>query len=77
MPVDAHRRATGAAQKLPANADQLIEDMNLRMALMVFTYDIPRELCFAMDETFAKHQPAAISTYNKKAAPRVRLTPTY
>ncbi|KAJ9530498.1 hypothetical protein QJQ45_012468, partial [Haematococcus lacustris] len=56
------RRSTGDSQHLPINFTQLVEDMNLRAALIVYAKRIPPELFYSMDETFVFFAPMAGST---------------
>ncbi|KAJ9527130.1 hypothetical protein QJQ45_025180, partial [Haematococcus lacustris] len=56
------RRSTGDSQHLPVNYTQLVEDMDLRAALIVYAKRIPPELFYSMDETFVFFAPMAGST---------------
>ena len=51
------RRGTTAAQKLPVNWSEQVNDMTKRLAIRVYEGRIPRELLFSMDETFCYFVP--------------------
>lgn len=51
------RKATTAAQKVPANWKQQVLDMTKRLAITVHEGNIPRQLLFSMDETFCFFVP--------------------
>ena len=51
------RKATTAAQKLPKNWAEQVENMNKRLSILVYDGKIPRELMFSMDETFCFFVP--------------------
>lgn len=51
------RKATTAAQKVPNNWQQLVDDMVKRLAVVVYEGKIPQELMFSMDETFCYFVP--------------------
>ncbi|KAJ9509508.1 hypothetical protein QJQ45_001946 [Haematococcus lacustris] len=56
------RKGTGDSQHLPANYQSLVDDMNMRAALLVFAKGVPPELFYSMDETFVFFAPMAGST---------------
>ncbi|KAJ9511411.1 hypothetical protein QJQ45_029919 [Haematococcus lacustris] len=56
------RKGTGDSQHLPANWQRLVDDMNMRAALLVFAKGVPPELFYSMDETFVFFAPMAGST---------------
>lgn len=51
------RKATTAAQKVPANWKTEVLNMTKRLAIHVYQGRIPRELLFSMDETFSYFVP--------------------
>lgn len=51
------RKDTEAAQKLPDNFEQLIEDAFLHLAYLIARYNIPRQRVFMADETFLYYSP--------------------
>lgn len=67
------RRGTGAAQTLPENYKDLIEDMFMRLAINVATKNIPMDFTYCMDETFALHTPCAASTLEEKGTRHVNI----
>ena len=48
---------TGVAQKLPKDADKLVEDMNKRIACLSFFYRVTEDFTYSMDETFVWFMP--------------------
>lgn len=65
------RKATTAAQKVPQNWQQLVLDMNKRLACIVFEGAIPPSLLFSMDETFSFFVPMGHSTTLAERGSRV------
>lgn len=69
------RKSTTAAQKVPANWEQQVEDMIKRLAVTVFEGDIPKELLFSMDETFCFFVPMGHATTLHERGAKVRQVP--
>lgn len=66
------RKSTTAAQKVPANWEELVHDMNRRLAVTVFEGAIPKELLFSMDETFCFFVPMGHATTLHERGAKVR-----
>ncbi|KAJ7470874.1 hypothetical protein FB451DRAFT_950152, partial [Mycena latifolia] len=65
------RRATKAAQKLPANHQKLIDDAFLREASIIRDYAVPAALRVNTDQTQLVYQQGCDSTWNKRGAKQV------
>ena len=52
-----YRHATSAAQKLPSNHSQLVDDALCRLSIRMDRFKIPPERVFMMDETFVFYTP--------------------
>lgn len=65
------RRATKAAQKLPANHAKLIDDAFLREAHIIRDYGVPAALRVNTDQTQLVYQQGCESTWNKTGAKQV------
>ncbi|KAJ7753856.1 hypothetical protein B0H16DRAFT_1886880 [Mycena metata] len=65
------RRATKAAQKLPANHEQVLEEAFLREAYVIRDYDIPAALRVNTDQTQLVYQQGSGSTWNQRGAKQV------
>ncbi|KAJ3984384.1 hypothetical protein F5890DRAFT_1397726, partial [Lentinula detonsa] len=60
------RTATRAAQKLPENVDEILEEAFLREAYCICNYNIPAELRVNTDQTQTIYQPGTNVTWNQK-----------
>jgi len=67
------RKATTAAQKLPKNWAEQVENMNKRLSILVYDGKIPRELMFSMDETFCFFVPMGNSYTLAERGSKVRF----
>ncbi|KAJ7472583.1 hypothetical protein FB451DRAFT_990422, partial [Mycena latifolia] len=65
------RRATKAAQKLPANHQKLIDDAFLREASIIRDYAVPAALRVNTDQTQLVYQQGCDSTWNKRGTKQV------
>jgi hypothetical protein len=68
------RASTSSAQSTPADANQKIEDMLLRIAYLCRAHSIPSERLFMADETFAHLSPDSRFTFAPEGAKEVRVT---
>lgn len=67
------RMATRAAQKLPANYEQILEEAFLREAWAIRDFNIPAELRVNTDQTQTVYQQGTHTTWNKKAEDQVNV----
>jgi hypothetical protein len=65
------RRSTRAAQKLPANHEQILSDSFLRQACIIRDHAIPAELRANTDQTQTVYQMGNKTTWNPKGAKQV------
>lgn len=65
------RCATRAAQKLPANYEQILSDSFLRQAFIIRDHGIPAPLRVNTDQTQMHYQMGGKRTWNKKGAKQV------
>jgi hypothetical protein len=65
------RQATRAAQKIPANADDLLYNSILRQAFSIRNYNIPAALRINSDQTQVVLQQGAKVTWNERGAKQV------
>ena len=69
-----NRAGTTAAQKLPDDHKDQVEDMCKRIAILVALYDVPRELFYAMDETFFFVPMGGAHTFDEEGKKGVAIT---
>ncbi|KAJ7304728.1 hypothetical protein DFH08DRAFT_639352, partial [Mycena albidolilacea] len=65
------RRATKAAQKLPAHYEKILDDAFLREAYVIRDYAIPAALRVNTDQTQLVYQQGSSSTWNERGAKQV------
>lgn len=65
------RRATKAAQKLPANYEKLLEEAFFREAHVIRDYAVPAALRVNTDQTQLVYQQGANSTWNQRGVKQV------
>ena len=68
------RRTTRAAQKLPANLDEILHEACLREAYVIRDHAIPAALRVNTDQTQTVYQQGTKTTWNKKGAKQVATT---
>jgi hypothetical protein len=66
------RRSTTAVNKLPADWESQGHDMAYRIAALVKTYDIPKELVINSDQTALHIRPSTDQTYDVKGVKDVK-----
>ncbi|KAJ7049803.1 hypothetical protein C8F01DRAFT_960885, partial [Mycena amicta] len=69
-----NRRATNAAQKLPANHERILEEAYLREAWIIKEYNIPAALRVNTDQTQVVYQQGGASTWGDCWAKQVSTT---
>ncbi|KAF8171213.1 hypothetical protein K438DRAFT_1536029, partial [Mycena galopus ATCC 62051] len=65
------RRATKAAQKLPANYEKILDDAFLREAYVIRDYAVPAALRVNTDQTQLVYQQGSGTTWNERGAKQV------
>jgi hypothetical protein len=67
------RRGTRAAQKIPANASEVIYHFFLRIACRIRDYNIPRSCIVNSDQTQQTYSQGKSSTWNKRGEKQVAV----
>lgn len=70
------RRATCAAQKVPQNWIELLQELRLRLAWLIKEYDIPAELFLNFDQTNVVYSHGSSSRWAPKGSKQVAVVGT-
>lgn len=70
------RRATRAAQKVPQNWIELLQELRLRLAWLIKEYDIPAELFLNFDQTNVVYSHGSSSTWAPTGSKQVAIIGT-
>lgn len=67
------RQPTTAAQKLPANWEELVQKLVQRLSVLVFLYDVPMELVVNSDQTGIQLVPNGKKTWAVRGSKEIPI----